>query len=73
MKTQNAIRIVVAALAVSAAGLASAQNVTGQVVGRVMGMTAEKRDERRGYLRLSLRNIQAPMPRKSTFGSHMSR
>ena len=36
MKTQNAIRIVVAALAVSAAGLASAQNVTGQVVGRVM-------------------------------------
>jgi len=36
MKTQNAIRIVVATLAVSAAGLASAQNVTGQVVGRVM-------------------------------------
>lgn len=36
MKTQNAIRIVVAAVALSAAGLASAQNITGQVVGRVM-------------------------------------
>jgi len=36
MKTHNAIRIVVAAVALSAAGLASAQNITGQVVGRVM-------------------------------------
>ncbi len=36
MKTQNAIRIVVAVVALSAAGLASAQNITGQVVGRVM-------------------------------------
>ena len=36
MKTHNAIQIVVAAVALSAAGLASAQNITGQVVGRVM-------------------------------------
>ncbi len=36
MKTQNAIRIVVTALALSVAGHASAQNITGQVVGRVL-------------------------------------
>jgi hypothetical protein len=36
MKTQNAFRVVVAALALSVAGLASAQNITGQVVGRVL-------------------------------------
>ncbi len=36
MKTQNAIRIVVTALALSLAGHASAQNITGQVVGRVL-------------------------------------
>jgi hypothetical protein len=36
MKTQDAIRFVVAALALSVAGLASAQSATGQVVGRVL-------------------------------------
>jgi hypothetical protein len=36
MQTQNGFRVVVAALALSAAGLASAQNITGQVVGRVL-------------------------------------
>ena len=36
MKTQNATRIVVAALALSVAGVASAQNITGQVVGRIL-------------------------------------
>jgi hypothetical protein len=36
MKTQDAFRIAVAALALSLAGLASAQNITGQVVGRVL-------------------------------------
>jgi Carboxypeptidase regulatory-like domain len=36
MKTRHAIRIAVAVLALSVAGLASAQSITGQVVGRVI-------------------------------------
>jgi hypothetical protein len=36
MKTPDAIRFVVVALALSVAGVASAQNITGQVVGRVL-------------------------------------
>jgi hypothetical protein len=36
MKTTNRIRLLLAAIALSFAGLASAQNITGQVVGRVV-------------------------------------
>lgn len=36
MKTMNGIRLLLAVVAVSVAGLASAQNITGQVVGRVL-------------------------------------
>ncbi len=36
MKTWNGIRIAVAAAVLFAAGIASAQNITGQVVGRVL-------------------------------------
>ena len=42
MKTQNAIRMVVAALSLSVAGLASAQSITGQVVGRVLDTESGK-------------------------------
>jgi hypothetical protein len=36
MKTMNWIRLLLAAITLSLAGLASAQNITGQVVGRVV-------------------------------------
>ena len=42
MKTQKAIRMVVAALSLSVAGLASAQSITGQVVGRVLDTESGK-------------------------------
>jgi len=42
MTTQNAIRMVVAALSLSVAGLASAQSITGQVVGRVLDAESGK-------------------------------
>jgi hypothetical protein len=42
MTTMKAIRFVVAALALAAAGVASAQNTTGQVVGRVLDAESGK-------------------------------
>jgi hypothetical protein len=42
MTTMKAIRFVVAALALASAGVASAQNITGQVVGRVLDAESGK-------------------------------
>ena len=42
MTTMKAIRFVLAALALAAAGVASAQNITGQVVGRVLDAESGK-------------------------------
>jgi hypothetical protein len=42
MQTQKAIRVVVAVLSLSVAGAASAQNITGQVVGRVLDAESGK-------------------------------
>jgi hypothetical protein len=42
MQTQKAIRVVVAVLSLSAAGAASAQTITGQVVGRVLNAESGK-------------------------------
>ena len=42
MTTMKTTRIVVAALALSVAGVASAQNITGQVVGRVLDAESGK-------------------------------
>ncbi len=42
MKTTNGIRILLAAVVLSSAGLASAQNITGQVVGRVIDAESGK-------------------------------
>lgn len=42
MTTMKAIRFVLAALALAAAGVASAQNTTGQVVGRVLDAESGK-------------------------------
>ena len=42
MRTQKAIRVVVAVLSLSVAGAASAQNITGQVVGRVLDAESGK-------------------------------
>lgn len=42
MTTMKAVRFVVAALALAVAGVASAQNITGQVVGRVLDAESGK-------------------------------
>jgi hypothetical protein len=42
MTTMKAVRFVVAALALASAGVASAQNITGQVVGRVLDAESGK-------------------------------